>query len=78
MIVGEWKLNDKEEAKFKEIYNPKVLADRPLHSSGCKLCHKFAVKGYCFTDCPNKGSHKAWSKLEKTKFDSFQAAARQI
>lgn len=57
MIVKDWKLGEDEE--FKTICTPQALADRPLHSSGCKLCHKFAVKGYCFIDCPNKGSHKA-------------------
>ena len=78
MIVSEWKLTPEEEQKFKEPFNPKVVAYCPIHSSGWKLCYEFAVKRYCFKDCPNKESHKKWSKLEKTKFDAFQANARRM
>ena len=59
MITGELKLNDKEEVKFKEICNSKALVDCSLHSSGCKLCYKFAIKRYYFIDYSNKGSYKA-------------------
>jgi len=71
MIVEAWKLSREEEANFRNMFDYPTLLKRPDHSSGCKLCHKWAVRKYCFSDCNNKGSHGSWSTSEKSKFDSF-------
>ena len=78
MLVDAWKLKENEENKFKEIFNYKALLDRPDHSSGCKLCHKWAVKRYCFSDCRNKASHGSWSTAERSKFDAYQKKVRGL
>ena len=77
MIIDAWKLSREEELKFKSIFDHATLIKRPDHSSGCKLCHKWAVKNYCFSDCNNKGSHTSWSLSEKNRFDSFLKEARR-
>ena len=72
-----WKLTKEEENNFGKVFDYATLLQRPNHSSGCKLCHKWAMKGYCFKDCNNKGSHVSWTIKEKSQFDKFARDARQ-
>ena len=78
MIVDAWKLSKHEESSFGKIFSYNTLLSRPDHSSGCKLCHKCAIKRYCFSDCNNKASHVEWSTEDKSKFDAFQKKARGL
>ena len=76
MIVREWKLSNDELKNFQNLFPMDVLNRRPKHSSGCYLCHKFALKGCCFNDCHNKDSHKMWSDQEKKAFGTFLKEVR--
>ena len=78
MIVDSWKLSKEEEASFAKIFNYNALLSRPNHGSGCKLCHKWALKRYCFSDCNNKASHMEWNTSDRSNFDAFQRKARGL
>ena len=73
-----YKLSKEEEGSFNTIFDHSTLLSRPEHVSGCELCHMFALKCYCFSDCNNKASHNEWSILNKSSFDDFQKKARGI
>ena len=38
---------------------------------GCKGCHKYHNKGWCFPDCNNKESHHKLSEKDSRKFGSY-------
>ena len=54
-INPRWKLNANED--MKKIFNQAVLYERPKFNDTCCLCHRWALRGYCFFNCYNKALH---------------------
>jgi hypothetical protein len=53
---------------------------RPNFNSKCKMCNKWKIHGYCFTDCQNKDSHVPHTKYideQKTAFGNWMAICHQ-
>ena len=67
-MVEEWKMRSGE--NYDTVFKDKVKQG-PLLSIGCKGCHKFHNKGWCFPDCNNKESHRKLSEKDSRKFGSY-------
>ena len=61
-----WKLRSNE--NYETVFRDKVK-QCPILSMGCKGCHKFHNKGFCYSDCNNKDSHCKLIGDDKEKFD---------
>ena len=72
-MVNEWKLRPNE--SYKNLFKDKVK-NGPMLSMGCRGCHKFHNRGYCFDDCHNKDSHKNLSGDDWNKFDKYCKVCR--
>lgn len=72
-MVKEWKLRPGE--AFETIFKHKVK-NGPTLSLGCKGCHKFHNKGYCFDDCMHAKSHCKLNKEDAKLFGNYCKVCR--
>ena len=52
--------------------------DGPLLSLGCKPCLKFHVKGFCYSDCSHRASHKGLNEEDTKKVVKFVKELRNV
>lgn len=71
--VQEWKLCPGE--SFNTVFKHRVI-DGPMFSIGCKGCHKWHNKGFCFDDCPNEKSHTDLNEEYSTTFGQYIKTCR--
>ena len=67
-MVEEWKMRSGE--NYDTLFKDKVKQG-PILSMGCKGCHKYHNKGWCFPDCNNKESHRKLSEKDSKQFGSY-------
>ena len=73
-VKPEWKLSENEDVR--KMFNAGVLDNRPSFNATCKLCHRWASKGFCFDNCFNKDSHCEWSEEQCKAWTKFQTKCR--
>ena len=71
--VKKWKL--KEGEQYAEVFRDKGVQG-PKLSMGCRGCHKFHNKGFCYKDCTNAASHVVLTGDDFTRFDARIKALR--
>lgn len=69
----DWKLRRDE--TWNNIFRNKTI-EGPTLSMKCHPCLKFQVRGGCYSDCKNKGSHCVLVGEDKTKMDKFVKSLR--
>ena len=72
-MVKEWKLRPNE--SYDNVFKDKVK-NRPILSMGCRGCHRFHNRGYCFDDCHNRDSHKNLVTEDWNKFNKYCKVCR--
>ena len=69
--VDGWLLKDlKKWPQFSGAENSK---GRPLWDEKTPICHKYHIKGVCYSDCPNKASHVGKGDIPDAKKKEFKA-----
>ena len=67
-MVAEWKLRAGE--SYETVFKDKVK-NGPILSMGCRGCHKFHNKGWCYPNCKNSASHTDLMGVDSNKFGSY-------
>ena len=67
-MVEDWKIRPNE--SYDTVFKDKVK-NGPVLSFGCKGCHKWHNKGFCFDDCSNVKSHKILKGDDFKSFDKY-------
>ena len=67
-LMSNWKLKHHE--TWNTVFRNKSI-NGPLLSMKCHPCLKFQVRGFCFEDCKNKGSHCQLKGEDKNKVNQF-------
>ena len=76
-IINRFTIGRLDRSSWKKIFSFKNLERRPNHSSGDKLCHRWATRGYCFDNCAQKRSHCEWSKQEIKDFSKWSKESKE-
>eukprot|EP00956_Cyclotella_meneghiniana_P031270 scaffold81715_cov29-Cyclotella_meneghiniana.AAC.3 len=66
--VEEWKLQEGEKW---EMFCGENCKDRPTWLDGKRMCHKWHIKGVCFSDCPYAASHVPKPQVPPEKKRAF-------
>ena len=69
--VDGWVLKDLK--KWPLYSGPENSKGRPLWDEKIPICHKFHLKGVCYSDCPNKASHVGKNDFPDAKKKEFKA-----
>ena len=67
-MLEEWKLRAGE--SYETVFKDKVKKG-PILSMGCRGCHKFHNKGWCYPDCNNIASHTILTGEDASKFGGY-------